>query len=146
MRRANDDTVVITIRGIGEMTPRNPDSFIDLSTLESDFERPKAVVHLGNAKATPTDFPGSAETNNDRDTWDAMDAVADKIALIFAGDEPFEILPSLQAPSRFPPAPGRSGLRLSRRSESRPRPIATTSARLTTTPARCAWATTSLTP
>ena len=94
MRRANDDTVVITIRGIGEMTPRNPDSFIDLSTLESDFERPKAVVHLGNAKASPTDFPGSAETNNDRDTWDAMDAVADKIALIFAGDEPFEILPS----------------------------------------------------
>lgn len=94
MRRANDDTVVVTIRGIGEMTPRNPDSFIDLSTLESDFERPKAVVHLGNAKASPTDFPGSAETNNDRDTWDAMDAVADKIALIFAGDEPFEILPS----------------------------------------------------
>src|SRR5947207_9089716 len=26
-----DDTVVLTIRGIGEMTPRNPDSFIDLS-------------------------------------------------------------------------------------------------------------------
>jgi hypothetical protein len=94
MRRANDATVVITIRGIGEMTPRNPDSFIDLSTLESDFERPKAVVHLGNAKASLADFPGSAETNNDRDTWDAMDAVADKIALIFAGDEPFEILPS----------------------------------------------------
>ena len=29
MRRANDDTVVMTIRGIGEMTPHNPDSFID---------------------------------------------------------------------------------------------------------------------
>ena len=54
MLRASDDTVVITIRGIGDMTPRNPDSFIDLSTSEIDFfERPKAVVHLGNAKASP---------------------------------------------------------------------------------------------
>jgi len=90
--RANDDTVVITVRGIGDMTPRNPDSFIDLSTLETDFGRPKAVVHLGNAKASPQDFPGSAQTNNDRITWKEMDAVSDKIALIFAGDEPFEIL------------------------------------------------------
>jgi hypothetical protein len=94
MRRATDDTVVITIRGIGEMSPRNPDSFIDLSQTEMDFERPKAVVHLGNAKASPQDFPGSAETQNDRATWDAMDAISDKIALIFAGSEPFEILPN----------------------------------------------------
>jgi Domain of Unknown Function (DUF1080)/GMC oxidoreductase len=94
MLRADDNTVVITIRGIGDMTPRNPDSFIDLSTLESDFDRPKAVVHLGNAKAKPTDFPGSTQTQNDRTTWDAMDAVADKIALIFAGDQPFDILPT----------------------------------------------------
>lgn len=94
MLRATDDTVVITIRGIGDMTPRNPDSFIDLSTLEFDFERPKAVVHLGNAKASPTDFPGSAQTQNDRTTWAEMDAVSDKIALIFAGNEPFDILAS----------------------------------------------------
>src|SRR5262249_23727712 len=40
MLRATDDTVVITIRGIGEMTPRNPDSFIDLSTTDIDFGRP----------------------------------------------------------------------------------------------------------
>jgi hypothetical protein len=92
MLRANDDTVVITIRGIGDMTPRNPDSFIDLSTTETDFARPKAVVHVGNAKANAADFPGSAETQNDRSTWDAMDAVSDKIALIFAGNQPFEIL------------------------------------------------------
>lgn len=92
MLRATDDTVVITIRGIGEMTPRNPDSFIHLSPTEKDFDRPKAVVSLGNAKANPQDFPGSAETNNDRATWDDMDAVSDKVALIFAGKEPFEIL------------------------------------------------------
>lgn len=92
LRQATDDTVVITIRGIGEMTPRNPDSFIDLSTVETDFDRPKAIVSLGNAKATPQQFPGSAETNVDRVTWDEMDAVSDKVALIFAGDEPFEVL------------------------------------------------------
>jgi hypothetical protein len=94
MLRANDKTVVITIRGIGDMTSLNPDSFIDLSTIETEFNRPKAVVHLGNAKADPTTFPGSAETNIDRATWNEMDDVADKIALIFAGNEPFEILPN----------------------------------------------------
>jgi choline dehydrogenase-like flavoprotein len=94
MLRANDDTVVITIRGIGDMTPGNPDSFVELSTLESDFGRPKAVVHLGNAKANPADFPGSAQTQNDRTTWDVMDAVSDKIALVFAGNQPFDILPN----------------------------------------------------
>ena len=92
LRRATDDTVVITIRGIGEMAPRNPDSFIELSTAETDFDRPKAVVSIGNSKAPPQQFPGSAETNVDRATWNDMDAVSDKIALIFAGDEPFEIL------------------------------------------------------
>ena len=94
MLRATDDTVVITIRGIGDMTPRNPDSFINLSPTDTDFGRPKAVVTLGNSKATPQQFPGSAETNNDRATWNEMDAVSDKIALIFAGNEPFEILPN----------------------------------------------------
>ncbi len=94
MLRASDDTVVITIRGIGEMTPRNTDSFIVLSTTETDFGRPKVVVALGNAKATPQEFPGSTETNNDRETWNQMDAVSDQIALIFAGNEPFEILAS----------------------------------------------------
>jgi choline dehydrogenase-like flavoprotein len=105
MLRATDDTVVITIRGIGDMTPRNSDSFIDLSTLELDFGRPKAVVHLGNAKASAQDVPGSAQTQNDRTTWDAMDAVADKIALVFAGNEPFDILASLNRTIPVPTGP-----------------------------------------
>lgn len=90
--RANDDTVVITIRGIGDMTSHNPDSFISLSNTEFDFDRPKAIVTLGNSKATLQQFPGSAQTNEDRTTWAEMDAVSDKIALIFAGAEPFDIL------------------------------------------------------
>ena len=110
MLRATDDTVVITIRGIGEMTPRNPDSFIDLSTTETDFGRPKALVALGNSKADAQQFPGSPETNADRATWDEMDAVSDKIALIFAGNEPFEILAS--ANSVIPVAAGPRAQRL----------------------------------
>lgn len=100
--RANDDTVVITIRGIGDMTPRNPDSFVDLSAVDTDFDRPKAVVHLGNAKASPQVFPGSAETQNDRATWDAMDAVSDTIALIFAGSQPFDVLPNANSSIPIP--------------------------------------------
>jgi len=105
MLQATDDTVVLTIRGIGEMTPRNPDSFITLSTTETDFSRPKAVVSLGNSKATPQQFPGSAETNVDRATWDEMDAVSNKIALIFAGNEPFEILASANSVIPVPAGP-----------------------------------------
>jgi len=103
MLRATDDTVVLTIRGIGEMTPRNPDSFVDLSTAETDFDRPKAVISLGNSKASTLQFPGSAQTNADRTTWDEMDAVSDKIALIFAGSEPFEILASANNVILVPP-------------------------------------------
>ena len=110
MLRANDDTVVVTIRGIGDMTPRNPDSFVDLSTVDTDFDRPKAVVHLGNAKANPQEFPGSTQTQNDRATWDAMDAVSDKIALIFAGTQPFDILPN--ANSSIPVPAGTTAQRL----------------------------------
>jgi hypothetical protein len=94
MLRASDDTVVITIRGIGEMATRNPDSFVSLSSTESDFNRPKAVVSLGNSKASPAQFAGSAQTNTDRATWDFMDAISNRIALIFAGAEPFDILAS----------------------------------------------------
>jgi choline dehydrogenase-like flavoprotein len=92
MLRASDDTVVITIRGIGDMSANNPDSFVDLSPTDTDFGRPKAVVNLGNAKAPPQEFPGSPQTNADRTTWNDMDAISDKIALLFAGAEPFDIL------------------------------------------------------
>ena len=84
------------------MTPRNPDSFVDLSAVDTDFDRPKAVVHLGNAKASPQVFPGSAETQNDRATWDAMDAVSDTIALIFAGSQPFDVLPNANSSIPIP--------------------------------------------
>jgi hypothetical protein len=94
MRRANDNAVVIIIRGKAEMITPTPtvSSIFRSGKPTSDF--PKAVVHLGKAKDRPQGFPGSMETNNNHAAWDAMDAIADKIALILVGNEPFEILPN----------------------------------------------------
>jgi len=89
MLQADDTHVVITIRGIGEMTPKNPDSFITLSTNKQDFDRAQAEVHMGNARWSG---PGSAETEIDKLTWNAMDEASDQIALIFAGGKAFELL------------------------------------------------------
>ena len=142
MLRATDDTVVITIRGIGDMTPRNPDSFIDLSTTEIRLRPAKGRRPLSAMPRPAPDFPGSAQTQNDRMTWDEMDAVSDKIALIFAGNEPFEILAGPGRVIPVPAAQSRSASRRSPRSKSSRRPRQ----RRITTPARCAWATTSPTP
>jgi hypothetical protein len=65
MLRATDDTVVLTIRGIGEMTPHNPDSFIDLSTIETDFgvNRRRILATQGRPRSR------QRRTNADRATW-----------------------------------------------------------------------------
>lgn len=92
MQQSNDTHVVITIRGIGEMTPHNPDSSVSLAATPADvdFNRPKAFVALGNAKNLQ---PGaSQETQDDARVWDAMDRCMDEVALLFANEMPFEIL------------------------------------------------------
>jgi len=89
MLRADDSHVVITLRGIGEMTPQNPDSFIRLSATKTENARPIAEVSLADVK---TGTSNTAQSNIDKQTWDAMDALADEIALIFANGQPFEIL------------------------------------------------------
>jgi hypothetical protein len=92
MLRADDTHVVITLRGIGEMCPHNPDSRVDLSQTDAEFGRAKAQVSVGNAKAKPEVFPGSPQTTIDRQVWNAMDALSDKLALIFAAGQPFDII------------------------------------------------------
>lgn len=89
MLKATDTHVVITLRGIGEMTPRNPDSFIRLSPATIDQGRPAAEVTLANIKAGASNTP---QSQVDAQIWTAMDALADEVALIFAGGQPFEIL------------------------------------------------------
>src|SRR5262249_9211964 len=89
MLSATDTTVVITLRGIGEMTPQNPDSFIRLSPTRTEDSRAIAEVTLADVK---TGTSNTAQSNIDKQTWDAMDALADEVALIFANGQPFEIL------------------------------------------------------
>src|SRR5262249_22416983 len=89
MLRADDSHVVITLRGIGEMTAQNPDSFIRLSPTKTDNSRSAAEVTLADVKTGTSNTP---QSNIDKLTWDAMDALADEVALIFANGQPFEIL------------------------------------------------------
>jgi hypothetical protein len=89
--QASPSTVVITLRGIGEMTTKNPDSHVGLAQTPSDVEngRPKAYANLGDARASAG---GSAQTQADRTVWNAMDDFIDQLALIFANGQAFEIL------------------------------------------------------
>ncbi len=89
MLQSDDTHVVITIRGIGEMAPQNPASFVALSKDKVEFFRPAAEVHMGNARWSGA---GTIETEIDKQTWDAMDEVSDELALIFAGGKAFELL------------------------------------------------------
>jgi len=89
MLRATDTDVVITLRGIGEMTPQNPDSFVRSSPTKTEDSRAIAEVTLADVK---TGTSNTAQSNIDKQTWDAMDALADEVALIFANGQPFEIL------------------------------------------------------
>ena len=89
MLRADDTHVVITLRAIGEMSPHNPDSKVELARFDSDFDRAAAYVEIGDALGTAG---GSRETEIDRKVWEAMDRFTDQVALMFAGSEPFEIL------------------------------------------------------
>jgi choline dehydrogenase-like flavoprotein len=104
MLQADDTHVVITLRGIGEMTPFNPDSVVELATTPSDFEngRPRAFVDIGDSRQPAG---GSPQTGFDRDLWAAMDAFTDDVAVILANGQPFDIV--LQS-GRTIPVPARA--------------------------------------
>jgi choline dehydrogenase-like flavoprotein len=76
---ATDDTVVITIRSIGEMEPQNPNSRVTLSNSLDDFNYPRASV-------------GIVPTAKDNLLWNAMDKCADDLAKVFANNQPYEVL------------------------------------------------------
>jgi choline dehydrogenase-like flavoprotein len=78
--KASDTHVVITLRGIGEMQPDDPNSNVtlDLNPAQTDFGERKAYVNLQpNAK--------------DLQLWDAMDRATDDVAKVFAGGRNFEV-------------------------------------------------------
>lgn len=83
LRKANDNTIVITMRGIGETQSRNPNNNISLAVSqpvdEVGLTRAFVTYHLND-----TDF----------ELWDAMDKASDDVAKVFAGGAPFEVLAS----------------------------------------------------
>lgn len=90
-RTANDSTVVITLRGIGEMQPHNPRSRVTLSETD-EFGVPRAFVSIANPAQSLAG--ASPQTVLDRELWDAMDQAADEVATVFAGKHPYEVLTS----------------------------------------------------
>lgn len=78
LRQTNDDNVVITIRGIGEMSSRNPASKITLSSNSDEFQALRASVQI-------------KRTTRDEDLWNAMDDAADDVAKVFANGQSYEV-------------------------------------------------------
>ncbi|HSQ04578.1 MAG TPA: GMC oxidoreductase, partial [Burkholderiales bacterium] len=78
---ASDSHVVITIRGIGEMQPNNPDSNVtlDLDPTQKDFGERKAYVNL-------------KPTAKDLQLWDAMDKASDELAAAFANGQKIDVI------------------------------------------------------
>jgi choline dehydrogenase-like flavoprotein len=79
MRRAHDDRVVITIRGIGETLSQNANAAIELIPELDEVSVERAFV-----KFTPT--------ARDTALWNAMDKSADDVAKVFADGQDFEVL------------------------------------------------------
>ena len=78
-KKITDSQIVITMRGIGEMRPNNPNTRVVLSGELDEFQMPRAFVTI-------------QPTTDDNDLWDAMDRSSDDAALAFAGGQPYEVL------------------------------------------------------
>jgi choline dehydrogenase-like flavoprotein len=79
LQEANDNTIVITIRGIGETQEQNPGSRITLKNDETD--------EVGVQRALVT----YNLSDNDFELWDAMDKASDDVAKVFAGGQAFTV-------------------------------------------------------
>lgn len=90
-RDLTDQYVVITLRGIGEMTgdktSPDPQNRVTLDWLGTpgpfDYGAPRALVRLEAGPKDETDPRG----NRDLDLWDAMDGACDELALMLANGQ-----------------------------------------------------------
>lgn len=81
MHAADDSSVIITIRAIGEMEPQSPSNRVQLDPhLDADDR--------GVTRAFVTLAPSA----NDSELWTAMDRASDQVAWVLAGGRPFEVL------------------------------------------------------
>jgi choline dehydrogenase-like flavoprotein len=78
-KTASDTHVVITLRGIGEMEPQDPSSFVRLDPETDEYGLPRA-------------FAAIAPSAKDLELWDAMDRAADEAAGVFAAGGAMEVL------------------------------------------------------
>ncbi len=84
---ADDQHVVITVRGIGEMEPADPSNIpahpskvaLDPNRDPDEYGVPRAFVTM-------------APTANDQALWTAMDATCDQLAKVLSGNQPFEVM------------------------------------------------------
>jgi hypothetical protein len=102
-RSMNDQQVVITMRGIGEIRPNNAATNVTLSGELDENGMPRAFVSV-------------QPSADDNALWEAMDLAAEDVALTFANGQPYEVLTG----AGFQPvAAGQSALTVSTRQSRR---------------------------
>ena len=74
-RQADEDSIVMTVRAVGELQANNPANRVSLSAETDEFGVPRAFVSIN-------------PTLNDGETWDAMDHASDQVRKIFADVAP----------------------------------------------------------
>ena len=97
-KTADDGSVVITIRGIGEMTPENSNSFVRLDSDPDENGERRAFVRI------------ESNPSVDQELHAIMDANAQDIAAVFANGKPVEPPPGPSNPSLIGGAFRRDGL------------------------------------
>ena len=80
-RNANDTHVVITIRGIGEMQPQNPDNRVTLDP-DIDFGVRRSLVRIADP-LDPNQRANNPLSAKDFFLWEAMDQAARDVADVF---------------------------------------------------------------
>ena len=83
LRNADDQFVIITIRGIGEMVPENSGSSVRLDSQQDEFGVPRAFVSI-------------VPSPKDTDLWVKMDQAADDVAKLFADGGTMAVLEKRQ--------------------------------------------------
>lgn len=91
MRLADDKTVVITIRGIGETEPQNPDSTITPGSEIDEVGVQRALVAIADPH-DPQQRLNNPKSAKDFALWNAMDKASDDVAKVFAGTKDFRVL------------------------------------------------------
>jgi hypothetical protein len=94
----NDEFVVITLRGIGEMTPNTSTAAVNRVDLVSASSGTQAAS-VSKARVT------LQTSSTDDQLWNDLDAATDEVANVLAGGQPYEVLFN----GYKPVAPGQSG-------------------------------------